>query len=121
MHFPTMTRARTGAATLVIVPAIALAACGTADQSDLQNKIKTGLNKTVPSGVSIASVSCPSGVQLKKGTNFNCKVSLTVRGTAATATYAGQIVDNNNDFSGHLINVSQSGGAGGSTPPTTTT
>ena len=119
MQSPTITRARMGAAALAAVPVLALSACGTADQSDLQNKIKAGLTKTVPAGVSITSVSCPSGVTLKKNTKFNCTVNLTVRGTAATGTYAGEIVDSNNDFSGHLINVHRTGS--GSTPPTTTT
>jgi hypothetical protein len=119
MQFPTTTRARTGAAALLAVPVLALSACGTADQSDLQNKIKAGITKSVPSGVSITSVSCPSNVTLKKGTKFNCTVNLTVRGTAAIGTYAGEIVNTNNDFSGHLINVHPAGS--GSTPPTTTT
>jgi hypothetical protein len=119
MQFPNISRARLGAATLAVVPAIALAACGTADQSDLQNKIKDGLQKTAPSGVSISSVSCPGNVKLKQGTTFNCTVNLTVKGTAATGTYAGQIVDSKNDFSGHLINVTRTGSP--SAPSTTTT
>jgi hypothetical protein len=119
MQLPSMTRARLGIAAVAAVPAIALAGCGTADQSDLQNKIKDGLNKNAPAGVSVTSVSCPGDVKLKKGTAFNCTVTFTANGASRTATYAGAIVDDKNDFSGHLVN--SSGGSSGTTTPATTT
>jgi hypothetical protein len=119
-------RARAGAAALVLLPAFAFAGCGTADQSDLQNKIKTALqselsgsNSPAP-GATVDSVSCPGNVQLKKGTTFNCTVTVTFQGQSKTLTWEGQIVNNNNDFSGHFVG-SGSTPATPSTPNTTTT
>jgi hypothetical protein len=88
---------------LALAPALAVAAC-TADQTDLQNKIKAAENKSLASeGIKVTSVSCPSNVQLKKGTKFNCSVDYTEGGKSLTGTYQGQIIDSNNDFEGTLM------------------
>src|SRR5260370_1133396 len=110
MRISSIRRGRPALPPTPVPPPPAPAACGgTDDQGDRQTKRKGGLTKSVPSGVSITAVSCPGNVPLKKGNKFNSTVNLTVRGTAATGTYAGEIVNNNNDFSGRLINVLPTG------------
>ena len=115
MRTSKLARPRLALAISGIGSALALAACGTADQSDLQNKIKSGLAKD---GINVSSVSCPSGISLKKGTAFKCTVNYVASGQPKTATFAGEIVDSNHDFSGNLEGVTNQTP---NTPATTTT
>jgi hypothetical protein len=75
---------RRGAIAVALVPAFALAGCGTseidASKADqlVRNSVAQG-NGTVR----LKSVSCPSGVTVKKGGRFECKVSLTEVSTGA--------------------------------------
>lgn len=118
-------RARTALVAAALLPAFALAAC-TADQSDLQNKIKDALNGNLNSvardrGLEHAdSVSCPSNVQLKSGTMFDCTVTGTDTSGASGAafTFRGEIVKDNNI---QPIDLTRNGGATPATPSTSGT
>ena len=117
-------RIRLGLVAAALVPAFGLAACA-ADQSDLQNKIKTALNGNLAGDAKnqglehTDSVSCPSNVQLKNGTTFTCTVTGTdVEGKSGQQfTFHGSIVNNN------TVNYEGLERVGGtpSTPSTTTT
>lgn len=122
MQLPGVTRARLGAAAAAAIPALAFAGC-TADQSDLQNKIKTFLNSRLSAqGVSISNVSCPSNVQLKADYHFTCTVTGTENGQAQTYTFSGHIDKDNNIISDNLTRQGGGGSSGSSsTPPQTTT
>jgi hypothetical protein len=119
MQLPGVTRARLGAAAAAAIPTLAFAGC-TADQSDLQNKIKTYLNnKLSAQNVSVTNVSCPSNVQLKADFHFTCTVTGTENGQAQTFTFSGHIDKDNNIIADNLTR--QGGGGSSSTPPQTTT
>lgn len=122
MQLPSVTRARLGAAAAAAVPALAFAGC-TADQSDLQNKIKTYLNGRAASlgaaGLTFNNVSCPSNVQLKADYHFTCTVTGSENGQSRTYTFSGHIDKDNNIIADNLTR--QGGGGGSTTPPQTTT
>ena len=120
MTFPRLTRARLGAITAAALPALAFAGC-TADQSDLQNKIKTYLNSRAASqkaNLTFSNVNCPSNVQLKANFHFTCTVTGTENGQPQTYTFSGHIDKDNNIIADSLT---RSGGGGSTTPPQTTT
>lgn len=120
MPFPRLTRARLGAAAAAAIPALAFAGC-TADQSDLQNKIKTYLNNRAASqkaNLTFNNVSCPSNVQLKANYNFTCTVTGTENGQPQTFTFSGHIDKDNNIIAD---NLTRQGGGSSTTPQQTTT
>jgi hypothetical protein len=72
-------------AVLALVPVLAVAGCGETviDATKTEDAIEHDLEKSV--GLKIASVSCPSDVEVKKGTKFQCVVTET-GGKKQTAT-----------------------------------
>lgn len=127
MSVPSARRVRLVLAAAVLIPAFGLAACS-ADQSDLQNKIKSALNGNLnpdakSSGLASAdSVSCPSNVQLKSGYRFDCTVTGTDTDgkSGQTFTFHG-VIQNTNHVA--FISLERTGAATPtpSTPATTTT
>ncbi len=70
---------------LIIAVPIAVAGCGETviDSAKTEAAIEENLEKSV--GQKVASVDCPSGVEVKAGTTFECTVSLQ-NGGRETAT-----------------------------------
>jgi len=64
-------------AAAALVPALALAGCGTAtiDNGEAEQLVRQAIARGNGS-VKVKSVSCPSGVTDKAGATFDCKVSL---------------------------------------------
>ncbi len=67
-----------GAGCAAALAALALAACGGYDQGEAENTIVDKLSGQVDSAVGspITSASCPSDVELKAGTTFDCTATL---------------------------------------------
>ncbi|MBI5499120.1 MAG: DUF4333 domain-containing protein [Deltaproteobacteria bacterium] len=71
---------RTGGIVLLSATmALALAACKRADPEKLERGIRSKLEEKWPG--SIAAVDCPDGIELKKGNNFSCTVTVKSGGT----------------------------------------
>jgi hypothetical protein len=92
---------RRWAIAVALVPAFALAGCGT-NEIDA-NKAGQLVRKAVAQGngtVKLKSVSCPSGVTVKKGGTFVCKVSLTESSTGAV--HSGTVTVHMTDSNGQI-------------------
>ena len=84
-------------AALAVVPALALAGCGTStvDNTQAEQIIRKAVNGST-SGAKLKKISCPSGVQIKSGTSFNCSLSVSLpNGTTHSGTVTLHIVDEN--------------------------
>jgi hypothetical protein len=95
-------RARLGVATLAVVPALALAGCGstTIDPSKTEQLIRTAVARLFTSGdIKVKSASCPNDVTAKAGGTFNCKVTL--ENTADGTTKSGAVTVHMTNASGH--------------------
>ena len=55
---------------LAVCSLLALAACNTVDNKDMENKIKTQLAEHLK----VKGVECPTGKSMKEGTTFDCHV-----------------------------------------------
>jgi hypothetical protein len=82
---------------LAVVPAFALAACGTTTIDP--SKAAALIKKDLASGVTAKSVHCPSGVKAKAGTTFSCTVQL-VR-TGDPTVHTGSVTVHITSNSGH--------------------
>ena len=92
-------RARAGAAGIVILPALALAGCGTTviDSSKAAQLIRNSVNSA--GNVKVKSVSCPSDVTAKKGATFDCKLTVTA---PDGSVHSGKVTIHQLDANGHI-------------------
>ena len=75
---------RIGFAALLLLAALAVAACGTViDDGKAEDAVQASVEKDL--NVKVQSVDCPSNVDVKAGKTFDCEVTA-VNGDKSTAT-----------------------------------
>ena len=98
---------RPSLAVLLVVPALLAVGCAKQiDTNKAERSIKAGLQNKASNGLTIASVTCPKDVAVKKGATFTCAVKGS-NGRTAKVTVVQHDDKGNVTYSGNLSGLVQ--------------